>query len=247
MRQSAQRIRSVILVILLGCAGAGSHQASLPATASIGTVTREWRLPPARGGTDQVRYLSQRNTDSARVEQGPGVMGDQDMSNGLRLLVMGAEAWKWMDSLMVTPESFAPTWEHLTVGPRNIMLEYRGRVVRRTVQVADSAPVTTEVEFPEPVFAFNQVDMIIRSLPKQVGYTVVLPLYSEIDAAVEHDTLTVESGPQAADSPGLWRFRFADPVIVAYYMVDPRTHAVVSYESRSRSSGFRLWRLPPVR
>ncbi|MEO8479960.1 MAG: hypothetical protein ABI542_10055 [Gemmatimonadota bacterium] len=191
-----------------------------------------------------MRYLTQRKTDSSRVDQGPGFVGTWDVANGVRVTVMGADAWKWIDSLAFARETFAPTWERLDLGTRKILLEYRGRVVRRTVQAGDSAAVASETEFPEPVLAFNQVEMIVRSVPLQVGYTVVLPLYSEIEGAVESDTITVESGPRKVDSRILWRVRFADPVIVAYYTVDGISHSVVSYESTSRATGARMWRLP---
>jgi hypothetical protein len=73
----------------------------------------------------------------------------------------------------------------------NKVFEYAGGRVRCTKRVADSLATSTDTVFRTQVFAFNELDQLVRSLPYADGYSVVLPLYSEGDEALELDTLTV--------------------------------------------------------
>jgi hypothetical protein len=52
--------------------------------------------------------------------------------------------------------------------------------------------------------------MLVRSLPYRVGYTAILPLYSEGDDAIEMASVAVIG--TGADR---WTVRFADPAIIA--------------------------------
>jgi hypothetical protein len=143
------------------------------------------------------------------------------------------------DSLIIERHGFAPVREHL---------EYRGTYRYRyshnhvdgTVQRQDSATHAFDHTFPRDVFAFGEVDLLARSLPFRRGLHVLVPLFSEVDADLEMDTMTVV-GPDSADaSGGGWVVRFADPVIVERYVVDSASREILSNEITQRRSGTHL-------
>lgn len=152
------------------------------------------------------------------------------------------------DSLWTEAESARPRREWLRSGTKTIELRFDGRSVHRHVTSGDSL-TASDTTFAEPVFAFNQVEMLVRALPLRAGHQRIVPLYSELDAQVEYDTITV-LGPKAA-IPGSWAIRFADPSIVQEWIVEGNGRDVLSLETRPRRSPVVLRRvdavLPPDR
>jgi hypothetical protein len=109
--------------------------------------------------------------------------------------------------------------------------DFRGEVVHQTNVVGDSS-LTFDKVYTMPVYAFSEIETIVRSLPFRPHYSAVVPLYSEGDDAVEMDSLAVVN-----DRPGtVWTVRFADPAVVATYGVDASSRRIVNYEVTSRKT-----------
>lgn len=95
------------------------------------------------------------------------------------------------DTMRVRMPGLIPEWERLVTPQGTNTYEYDGGTVRSRLVRGDSAPVVKEQRYPQPVFGFNELDALIRSIPYAPGYTRVVPLYSEGDNDIEYDTLTV--------------------------------------------------------
>ena len=132
----------------------------------------------------------------------------------------------YVDSSAVLPNGMIPLWEVSTLGTRRTTYAYSGAKVRRSLTQPDSAKKVVEHDFGTPMFYFEALDDIIRSLPLRAGYQAILPLYSEGDDGIEMDTVRVEG----RDGAGVWNVRFADPVIIAQYGIDGRTRNIVRHE-----------------
>ena len=136
-----------------------------------------------------------------------------------------------LDSLVITRRGLVPVTEHLDFrGSFNY--HYDRNHVAGTVQPHDSAQRAYDQSFPSNVFAFNEMELLVRSLPFKQGLSVVAPLFSEVDRDLEMDTLTV-LGPDTS-SAGYggkgWTVRFADPAIVARFVIDRTSRAIMSTE-----------------
>jgi hypothetical protein len=142
------------------------------------------------------------------------------------------------DSLVVQRDGLAPVFERLDLGSSQITLRYEGNRVLGTVQRGDS---TQEVErnYSHDIFAFNQLESLVRSLDYKPGMSVVVPLFSEQDLKLEYDTLAVVA-KEDARGRGAWRVRFSDAVVVSDYLIDAETRRVLSQETRQRASGTRF-------
>ena len=163
--------------------------------------------------------------------------------------VMIASAWRppltSIDTIVIGGPGLVPLHEVLQFNGYTRRFQYAGDHVWGTVQHADSAAQPVDQVVTERVFAFNEVDLLVRSVPFRRGWSVVVPLFSEVDEAVEHDTIAViapdrvRRGGQDEDA---WTVRFADPAIVSTYTVladsreiwaidteQRRTHAIVRY------------------
>jgi hypothetical protein len=146
-----------------------------------------------------------------------------------------------LDTMVITRRGLAPITEHL--GFRGTFdYRYDRNRVSGTVQPHDSAQRAYEQSFPNNVFAFQEVDLIARSLPFRQGFSVVVPLFSEVDRALEMDTLTV-LGPDTA-RVGAWTVRFADPVIVNHYVIDRTSRAIIWSETLPRRNDMRMRYVP---
>lgn len=145
-----------------------------------------------------------------------------------------------LDTLVIERKGLAPVREWLSY--RGVTRDYQflGNRVRGTVQRADSAPRAIDLIFPQDVFAFSEVELLVRSVPLTSSRTMVVPLFSENDAAVEYDSLTVVGRDPSAGSDARWVVRFADPAIVTRYLLDGRTRAIIGAETTQRRSGTRL-------
>ena len=143
------------------------------------------------------------------------------------------------DTLVMRRTGLEPIWEHMRSGKAFKDIEYTGDRVHQLTYVGDSLARTIDKQFARPPFGFNQLDMVVRSLPLRPGFRTTLPLYSEGDDSVEVDTvsvLAVKDGP-----PVQWVVRFADPVIIATYGIDTVKRRVVTYEVSNRASGAKFW------
>jgi hypothetical protein len=69
---------------------------------------------------------------------------------------------------------------------------------------------------------------------------MILPLFSEADAELEHDTITVVTDTALADGRTAWIVRFADPVIVQQYVVDAISRHTIRITTQQRKSGTRF-------
>lgn len=197
-------------------------------------VAGQWNNPATRDTIRHLKMLAKRDT----LEREIGLMeqGERfETVDGARLLiqVQGAAAFHWSDTLSMDARSLAPRNEILYLGNRRILLTYRGREISRVVQVGDSAPSTTTSTHPHPPFAFNQLDLLIRSVPLKVGYRAILPLYSEVTDVLEMDTLEVQRGPVNGDH--IWMLRFSDPAIVSQVGLHEKTREIHSYETTPRT------------
>jgi hypothetical protein len=142
------------------------------------------------------------------------------------------------DSLVVQRAGLAPVFERLDLGASLITLRYEGNRVLGTVQRGDS---TQEVErnYSHDVFAFNQLESLVRSLNYKAGVSLVVPLFSEQDLKLEYDTLAVVAR-ESSHGRDAWRVRFSDAVVVSDYLIDASTRRVLAQETRQRASGVRF-------
>jgi hypothetical protein len=142
------------------------------------------------------------------------------------------------DSLVVQRAGLAPVFERLDLGASLITLRYEGNRVLGTVQRGDS---TEEVErnYSHDIFAFNQLESLVRSLDYKVGLSVVVPLFSAQELKLEYDTVSVVAREDARGRDA-WKVRFADAVVVSEYLIDGQTRRVLAQETRQRASGMRF-------
>lgn len=137
------------------------------------------------------------------------------------------------DSALVLRDGLSPVWEVQHAGTHVIRIDYSGRRVRRTDSAPDTAPRHVDHMYDVPVFHFNELTQLVRSIPLHAGYHAILPLYSEGDDALEMDTVRVEG----QDSAGVWNVRFADKVIIGHYGIDGNTREMVRYEVERHAGG----------
>jgi hypothetical protein len=145
----------------------------------------------------------------------------------------------YFDTLVVRRNGLVPVRESLRYLQRRTAKEitFSGDRLRQTNHSGDSAR-TFEMRFALPVFAFSELDLLIRSLPFSHGYRAIVPLYSEGDDSLEMDTVAV-TGPVGHQ----WTVRFADPVIVATYGVDSASRRIERYDLVGRRTGGRVRRV----
>jgi hypothetical protein len=150
-----------------------------------------------------------------------------------------------LDSLVITRRGLVPLTEHLAFRGA-FDYRYEKNHVAGTVQPHDSAQRAYDQSFPSSVFAFNEVDLLARSLPFRQGFSVVVPLFSEVDRDLEMDTLTV-LGPDTASAGrggNAWAVRFADPVIVNRYVIDRTSREIIASETLPKKSDMRMRYVP---
>ncbi|MGH7654918.1 MAG: hypothetical protein ACREN6_09670 [Gemmatimonadaceae bacterium] len=158
------------------------------------------------------------------------------------LLVLGSLPGarpSFSDTALVTESTLSPEWETMSSGDTVTHIEYARTRVRRTVTQPGSRERVVEHTYDVPIFHFNELDLLIRSIPLQSGYNAILPLYSESTDALEMDSVEV----RGTDSTGAWIVRFADPAIVSTYSIAPATRAILGLEVVPRKSGRTIRRL----
>jgi hypothetical protein len=164
-----------------------------------------------------------------------------------------AVTFKWdppvssVDSLVVQPGTLVPVSERLVFSGATYTYRYDGRHVIGTIQRPDTAPKAIDILFDQPVFAFNEVELLVRAAPRWIGYHAVMPLFSEVDHAVELDTIDVVSGARLANGDSLIKVRFADPAITTLYTVRASTYRVEYSETTNRKSHAILRYLPVIK
>lgn len=178
----------------------------------LGAERQRWRVLARRASDTSDREI-------AHTDRGIEVAAQSRDSAVLTFRTVAATTA--VDTLRVERATLIPNWERLQFAGTTITLHYAGQRVTGTVQHGDSTPTPFDVTAADPVFAFNELEVLVRSLPFRAGYRAVVPLFSEMDRRVEYDTLTViGSESPARASGGVWRVRFADPAIVSEYRVD---------------------------
>jgi hypothetical protein len=173
---------------------------------------------------------TERESVRARVDEVVGSTSDGPTI--LRVTAGHYAGGDYYDSIVVHRGDLRPVREHLAYPQLKTdkRFEYGGRTVREMNMSGDST-ATVERRYDAPVFAFSEIEMLVRSLPYRPGYTAILPLYSEGDDAIEMDSVAVVDA-----RPNRWTVRFADPAIIAVYGVDAGTRRIVSYEVTSRKT-----------
>lgn len=143
------------------------------------------------------------------------------------------------DTLVVDARTLRP--QHEVLAFNHVRREYRydGARVTGTIQYPDSAPQAFDKTFDVPVFAFNEVEPLVRSLDYRTVRRIVVPLFSEVDGDLEHDTLSVIGRDKMAGRD-VWVVRFADPVITTQYLVDAKTRAILDAVTTQRKAGTRF-------
>lgn len=188
------------------------------------------------------RMMVRMHPDSADREAGRGETAVRTIDHAGAAAVLLVSAFgkpgQFTDTALVVRSTLAPVWETMHLGNSTTRFDYDGAVVRVAKTTPDSGTRTVEHSYDVPVFHFNELDVLIRSLPYRVGYNTILPLYSEGSDALEMDTVRVMS--KSADN--VWTIRFADPAIVATYEVSASTREIVRYEFIARRNGSRVRR-----
>ncbi len=159
--------------------------------------------------------------------------------SGTTLVKDWAPPFQSSDTLLVDARSLRPLHEVLAFNHVRREYRYDGAHVTGIIQYSDSAPRAFDKTFDVPVFAFNEVEPLVRSLDYRAARQVVVPLFSEVDGDVEHDTLSV-AGRDKMAGRDMWVVRFADPVITTRYLVDVKTRAILDAVTTQRKSGTRF-------
>lgn len=143
------------------------------------------------------------------------------------------------DTLVVDARTLRPRHEVLAFNHVRREYRYDGAHVTGTIQYPDSAPQAFDKTFDVPVFAFNEVEPLVRSLDYRTVHRIVVPLFSEVDGDLEHDTLSV-AGRDTMAGRDVWVVRFADPAITTRYLVDVKTRAILDAVTTQRKAGTRF-------
>ena len=216
----------------------------LPPYHFVSAESRELRTDHLSDATRIERMLSRASTGdtseheiaSSRVEERVGY----DSGGATFLLVRRGRylGGDYYDSLVVRRANLRPIREHLSYSERHIdkQLDFHGTSVQETSTIGDSTR-TFRREHTIPLFAYAEIEMLVRSLPFHPYYSAILPLYSECGDSLEMDSVYVIN-----DHPGrLWTVRFANPAIVSVYGIEASTRKIVSHNVTSRRTRDRRW------
>jgi hypothetical protein len=138
---------------------------------------------------------------------------------------------------VIDRRTLAPVREILSIASDRYDYAYASGRVTGSISKRDSVVRLLEQSFAQPVFAFNEVEALVQALEYRPGLEVVIPLFSELDGDVEHDTLTVLNRTTPSTESTAWMVRFADPAITSIYTVDARTRSVLEFTTRNRKTG----------
>lgn len=203
--------------------------------------------PPRPAGRMEWTFYQQRRGDA--VERPIGHVETSETLDAASTRLLIATHWlppfESIDTMLVDATTLAPMREYSRSPQLTFTYRYdRAHVVGR-LQHADSTPHEVGGSYDALVFGFNELDQLARAFEGPPGTRVVLPFFSEADADVEHDTLSVLRDTVVDGAPARV-VRFADPVIVRLYLLTTREHEIVESDITQRRSGTRF-RLVPVR
>ncbi|HUQ80237.1 MAG TPA: hypothetical protein VM076_03840 [Gemmatimonadaceae bacterium] len=198
-----------------------------------------------KAGSTRFRSMYKPGADSAEREMAIGTAGvSETMHKGKPALLLTTSfvgnGRTFVDTALVMRDGLHPVWEVSRSGQRSTRWEYSGKQVRMTFTQPDSGTRSREHTYDVPVFHFNELDVLVRSLPLREGFEAILPLYSEGSDELEMDSVRVS--PRDAD--GVWSVRFADPAIVSTYGIDGATRRIVRYTVTYRRTGGSGRRVP---
>ena len=230
----------IVLGFTLACYARPSRVESSPseegpratwlAPLSLGTDVQHWRVT-IRGVRDTAErpFSEKTESQSAIAAQASDIL----------IISAWPPPLTSVDSLVIAKQALLPVREVLAYKGFTRRYQYAGAHVWGTVQHADSAPRNFDRVFPERLFAFAEVDLLVRAVPFQSGWTTVVPLFSEADEDVEHDTITVVGTKQVRRDQrdeAAWIVRFADPAIISTYTVLAASRAILSIDTEQRRS-----------
>jgi hypothetical protein len=230
---------SIVVGICSTVAVAGTWTSTRATPAVLAPGSPDISTTHLRNASGSFRYLSRMPTgDTTEREIGAGrseqVLTRQDGKPALLLVSTSARNGQtYLDSAVVMQSGLAPVWETARRGGGVTRWDYSGKTVRLTLTSPDSGTRTREHTYDVPVFNFQELDVLIRSLPMREGYEAILPLYSEGSEQLEMDSVRVLT----RGGDGVWSVRFADPAIVATYGIDGTTREIVRHEVLMRKSG----------
>ena len=243
----ARRARLLFATLLISSVVTDCHSTATPAASIQRTASADlrfeiahlskpsdhaWVLRRFRPGLDSAeQYLS-----TMRVTER---LGAPD-TNGILSVTTWSSPVESTDSLVVGRRTLLPLEESTVAPGLQFRYRYRGARVTGVIQRGDSDAREISATYDEPVFAFNQLQQLVRSLRYRAGLTLVVPLFSEADAELEHDTLTVVRDT-IAQGERAWIVRFADAVIVTRYTVAATTRELIGAQTRQRRSGALFW------
>ena len=138
-----------------------------------------------------------------------------------------------IDTTTVERDGLAPIRETTRTNAGVTRYTYHRNRVEVATTPSDPAHPTKRHQYMFPVFTFEELDALIRSLPLRSGYEALLPLYSEGNDDAEVDTVRVEG----RNAKGVWQIRFADKAVVATYGIVDGTRDEVSYAHTFRRAG----------
>jgi hypothetical protein len=144
------------------------------------------------------RYRFKPATDSAEREMGTGGWAvTPTRHNGKAALLLTTHfergTQRFLDTALVMQDGLHPVWEVSRIGTKTTRWEYSAKQVRMAVTQPDSGTRTKEHTYDVPVFHFNELDVLIRSIPMREGFEAILPLYSEGSDELEMDTVRVNA------------------------------------------------------
>lgn len=232
------------MMLLLACC---SHLVYMPPYHFTSAATNELETNHLTDLSETERTMSRAATgdttehESITTRVDERIVGDPRGPMFLRVTTGHYSGGDYYDSIFVRRADLTPVREHLAYLQRHIdkRFEFGGTSIHQTNVIGDSTR-TFDTEYTLPVYAFSEVELIIRSLPFHSYYSAVIPLYSEGDDKLEMDSVYVVNDRP----PGRrWTVRFSDPAIVAVYGIDASTRRILSYYVTSRKTNGRAYKI----
>jgi hypothetical protein len=236
MRRFSRAVGVAVVGVAIVVAAAESRPSSRIAAVLI-PGSSELTTSHVKAAAGRYRYMFKPAADSAERELGNGGWGVMPTKhNGKPALLLTTNFIRgsnvFSDTALVMQDGLYPVWEISHANAKTTRWDYSGKQVRMTVTQPDSGTRTKDHTYDVPVFHFNELDVLIRSIPMREGFEAILPLYSEGSDELEMDTVRVN----ARGADGVWAIRFADPAIVATYGIDA-SRKIVRYEVFPRRGG----------
>lgn len=160
-----------------------------------------------------------------------------DVARELKFVTRYSTPYEGADTLTVDPQTLAPIRERSAGSALDVSYWYTGPHVQGSVRRGTANPRTVSATFAGTPFAFSELPLIVRALRFRPSLDLVVPLFSEADGDLEHDTLRVVEDRVPPGGPEQWVVRFADPMIVQHYLVDARSRTIVSVSTWQRKTG----------